>query len=48
MVRRVPEAQIVEGLMEELARWEAENKDKLPAANEAEGLGRRKLPVVAG
>jgi (E)-4-hydroxy-3-methylbut-2-enyl-diphosphate synthase len=48
MVRRVPEAQIVDGLMEELARWEAENQDKLPAAKEAEGLGRRKLPIVAG
>jgi (E)-4-hydroxy-3-methylbut-2-enyl-diphosphate synthase len=48
MVRRVPEAQIVDGLMEELARWEAENQDRLPAAKEAEGLGRRKLPVIAG
>src|SRR5204863_1404316 len=48
MVRRVPEAQIVEGLMEELALWEAENKDELSAAKEVEGLGRRKLPVGPG
>ncbi|MBA4064637.1 MAG: 4-hydroxy-3-methylbut-2-en-1-yl diphosphate synthase [Isosphaera sp.] len=48
MVRRVPEAEIVDGLMEELARWEAENAGKLPKAGAAEGLGRRKLPVVAG
>src|SRR5438309_9738214 len=32
MVRRVPEAQIVDALMEELARWEAENKDRLGAS----------------
>jgi (E)-4-hydroxy-3-methylbut-2-enyl-diphosphate synthase len=53
MVRRVPEAEIVAGLMEELARWEAENADKIAAASparpgEVEGLGRRRLPVVAG
>lgn len=53
MVRRVPEAEIVDGLMEELARWEAENAGKIAAASpsrpsEAEGLGRRRLPVVAG
>ncbi|HEX4611670.1 MAG TPA: flavodoxin-dependent (E)-4-hydroxy-3-methylbut-2-enyl-diphosphate synthase [Urbifossiella sp.] len=53
MVRRVPEAEIVDGLMEELARWEAENAGKIAAANptrpgETEGLGRRRLPVVAG
>ncbi|MFO0799368.1 MAG: flavodoxin-dependent (E)-4-hydroxy-3-methylbut-2-enyl-diphosphate synthase [Gemmataceae bacterium] len=53
MVRRVPEAEIVDGLMEELARWEAENADKIAAASpslagEVEGLGRRRLPVVAG
>src|SRR5437762_2236606 len=45
MVRRVPEAQIVDGLMEELARWEAENKDKLPEGEPAGG--RRRLPVVS-
>jgi hypothetical protein len=33
--------------MEELARWESENADKLPK-KEPEGLGRRKLPVIAG
>jgi (E)-4-hydroxy-3-methylbut-2-enyl-diphosphate synthase len=53
MVRRVPEAEIVDGLMEELARWEIENAGKIAAANparpgEVEGLGRRRLPVVAG
>ncbi|MBN9522922.1 flavodoxin-dependent (E)-4-hydroxy-3-methylbut-2-enyl-diphosphate synthase [bacterium] len=53
MVRRVPEAEIVDGLMEELARWEAENAGKIAAASparpgETEGLGRRRLPVVAG
>src|SRR5687768_12027899 len=42
MVRRVPEADIVDALMEELARWEAENAGKLPRAD-TEGLGRRKL-----
>src|SRR4051795_11529622 len=44
MVRRVPEAEIVDGLMEEVARWEVENAGKLPKAD-AEGIGRRKLPV---
>ena len=52
MVRKVPEAEIVDGLMEELARWEVENAHKLPASPAAakgvEGIGRRKLPVVAG
>jgi (E)-4-hydroxy-3-methylbut-2-enyl-diphosphate synthase len=53
MVRRVPEAQIVDGLMEELTRWEAENKERLGASpgrepGEVEGLGRRKLPLITG
>ncbi len=52
MVRRVAEADIVEGLMEELARWEIENAGRLATpgrqSGEAEGLGRRKLPVIAG
>ncbi|MFO0825961.1 MAG: flavodoxin-dependent (E)-4-hydroxy-3-methylbut-2-enyl-diphosphate synthase [Gemmataceae bacterium] len=52
MVRRVPEAEIVEGLMEELARWESENAHRLATPGrqpgETEGLGRRKLPVIAG
>jgi (E)-4-hydroxy-3-methylbut-2-enyl-diphosphate synthase len=48
MVRRVAETEIVDALMEELARWEAENQHRLPKATDAEGLGRRKLPVVAG
>ena len=47
MVRRVAEAEIVDALMDELARWEGENASRLPK-KEAEGLGRRKLPVVAG
>ena len=54
MVRRVPEAEIVDALMEELADWEKENAGRLALAApakgplEVEGLGRRKLPVVAG
>src|SRR5579871_3652896 len=48
MVRRVPEAEIVDALMEELARWESENAHRIPTTTDAEGLGRRKLPVVAG
>lgn len=54
MVRRVPEAGIVDALMEELADWEKANAGRLAmasparAAGEVEGLGRRKLPVVAG
>src|SRR5215211_4924266 len=42
MVRRVPEAEIVDALMEELARWEGENQHRIPKAD-ANGLGRRKL-----
>jgi (E)-4-hydroxy-3-methylbut-2-enyl-diphosphate synthase len=54
IVRRVDEKDIVDALMEEVARWEAENAGKLAAASpgrepgEVEGLGRRKLPVIAG
>lgn len=48
IVRRVDEAQIVDALMEEVARWESENADRLPKAIDAEGIGRRKLPVIAG
>jgi (E)-4-hydroxy-3-methylbut-2-enyl-diphosphate synthase len=54
MVRRVAEAEIVPALMDELERWERENAGKIAAASpgrtpgEVEGLGRRKLPVVAG
>src|SRR3954464_4938157 len=43
MVRRVPEAEIVDALMEELARWESENQHRIPKATDAEGIGRRKL-----
>jgi (E)-4-hydroxy-3-methylbut-2-enyl-diphosphate synthase len=51
MIRRVPEADIVPALMDELARWEQENAGKLaasPVEKGVEGIGRRKLPVVAG
>ncbi len=41
MVRRVPEAEIVDALMEELARWEADNQHRIPKGTESEGLGRR-------
>jgi (E)-4-hydroxy-3-methylbut-2-enyl-diphosphate synthase len=51
IVRRVDEADIVDALMEEVARWEAENAGKLsatkPAEQGVEGIGRRKLPLVA-
>ncbi len=46
IVRRVDEAQIVDALMEEVARWEMEHEGKLPKAD-AEGIGRRKLTVIA-
>ncbi len=46
MVRRVAEAEIVDALMEELARWERENQHRIPKTTDATGLGRRKLPVV--
>ncbi len=48
MVRRVAEADIVDALMVELADWEATNQHRLPKTKDAEGLGRRKLPLVAG
>jgi (E)-4-hydroxy-3-methylbut-2-enyl-diphosphate synthase len=47
MVRRVAEAEIVDALMVELADWEKTNAHRLPKTAETEGLGRRKLPVVA-
>src|SRR3954467_11603242 len=43
MVRRVAEAEIVDALMEELVRWEAENQHRIPKTTDATGLGRRKL-----
>jgi (E)-4-hydroxy-3-methylbut-2-enyl-diphosphate synthase len=46
IVRRVEEAEIVDALMDEVARWETENAHRLPKAKETEGLGRRKLTVV--
>ena len=48
IVRHVLESEMVDALMEEVERWERENRHKLPKAKDAEGLGRRKLPVVAG
>jgi (E)-4-hydroxy-3-methylbut-2-enyl-diphosphate synthase len=48
IVRRVDEAQIVDALMEEVARWETDNAAKLPKNIDMEGIGRRKLPVIAG
>ena len=48
MVRRVAEGEIVDALMEELARWESENQHRLPKGADAQGIGRRKLPVIAG
>jgi len=51
MVRRVAEAEIVDALMVELADWEKTNAHRLASPGrepgETEGLGRRKLPVVA-
>jgi (E)-4-hydroxy-3-methylbut-2-enyl-diphosphate synthase len=52
IVRRVEEREIVDALMEEVARWERDNAGKLaatkPIEQGVEGLGRRKLPIVAG
>src|SRR5262245_27316477 len=49
IVRRVEEAEIVDALMEEVARWEAENAHLLAVPSGPpgqEGLGRRRLTVV--
>ncbi len=46
MVRRVAEADIVDALMVELADWEANNQHRIPKTKDAEGLGRRKLPMA--
>ena len=46
IVRRVAEAEIVDALMEELARWEADNQHRIPKTADAQSIGRRKLPVV--
>src|SRR5688572_31421207 len=43
MVRRVPEKDIVDALMVELAIWEAEQKDRKP---EPDGKGRKRLQLV--
>ncbi|MCS7020461.1 MAG: flavodoxin-dependent (E)-4-hydroxy-3-methylbut-2-enyl-diphosphate synthase [Gemmataceae bacterium] len=46
IIRRVDEADIVDALMEEVARWEEENRHRLPRTTDVEGLGRRRLPVI--
>jgi (E)-4-hydroxy-3-methylbut-2-enyl-diphosphate synthase len=46
MIRRVAETEIVDALMEELARWENENQHRIARSADAEGIGRRKLPVI--
>ncbi len=46
IIRRVDESEIVDALMEEIARWEEENRHRLPVMVDAEGLGRRRLPVI--
>src|SRR5947199_553000 len=48
IVRHVTEAEMVDALLEEVHLWETTQAAKLPRAADAEGLGRRKLPVVAG
>lgn len=51
IIRRVEESEIVDALLEEVARWEVENADKLagaqPTGHGVEGIGRRKLPLVS-
>src|SRR5438874_6566668 len=51
MIRRVPEADIVDALIVELADWEKTNAHRLASPGrepgETEGLGRRKLPLAA-
>ena len=47
IVRRVDEKDIVDALMEEVADWEKTNASKLPKPTDTEGIGRRKLNVIA-
>lgn len=47
IIRRVEEAEIVDALMEEIARWEQENQHRLAKQTEVEGLGRRRLPLIS-
>ncbi|HEY2783545.1 MAG TPA: flavodoxin-dependent (E)-4-hydroxy-3-methylbut-2-enyl-diphosphate synthase [Fimbriiglobus sp.] len=47
IVRRVEEADIVDALMQEVARWEVENANRIPKAEASDGGGRRKLPLVS-
>ncbi len=46
-VRQVSEAEMVDALIEEIDAWEKEHA-KNGAVNESNGLGRKRLPVVAG
>src|SRR5688572_25148852 len=49
MVRRVPEAEIVDALIEEIDKWEVEEKERGTLRGEQSGFqpgGRMKLPVV--
>ncbi|HMO36083.1 MAG TPA: 4-hydroxy-3-methylbut-2-en-1-yl diphosphate synthase, partial [Gemmatales bacterium] len=48
MLRTVSEAEMVDALLEEINKWEAEEMDKGRVGGEQEGLGRRRktLPVL--
>lgn len=48
MLRTVPESEMVDALLEEIDKWEAEEKEKGRSVGETEGLGRRRkvLPLV--
>jgi (E)-4-hydroxy-3-methylbut-2-enyl-diphosphate synthase len=48
MLRTVPESEMVDALLEEINKWELEEKEKGRSIGETEGLGRRRkvLPLV--
>jgi (E)-4-hydroxy-3-methylbut-2-enyl-diphosphate synthase len=48
MLRTVPESEMVDALLDEINKWEEEEKAKGRSVGETEGLGRRRktLPVV--
>jgi (E)-4-hydroxy-3-methylbut-2-enyl-diphosphate synthase len=48
MLRTVPESEMVDALLEEINKWEVEEKEKGRSIGETEGLGRRRkvLPLV--
>jgi len=48
MLRTVPESEMVDALLEEIDKWEEEEKAKGRSVGEAEGLGRRRrtLPIL--